>query len=68
MLKASMAGQLHSHSLRCRLGFHRWVCAENDLGEQVFMCYRCGHLDTDDDTNVVLSAFTYGAGGPKGSF
>lgn len=66
MLKASMAGELHSRSLRCRLGFHRWVSAENDLGEPVFMCYRCGHLDTDDDSNIVLSAFGYGAGAPKG--
>jgi hypothetical protein len=66
MLNAASAGDLHSNSLRCRLGFHRWAAARNDMGEVVSMCLRCGRLDTDDDRNIALSAFSYFAAGPKG--
>jgi hypothetical protein len=66
MLNTSCASELHSTSLRCRLGFHRWVEARNDMDEPVFMCLRCGHLSTWDDSNIPLSAFSYFAGAIRG--
>ena len=32
-------------SLRCRLGFHKWVGLRRANGERYAKCDRCGHLD-----------------------
>ena len=32
-------------SLRCRLGFHRWVGRRRTNGERYTVCYRCGRQD-----------------------
>jgi hypothetical protein len=47
-------------SLRCRLGFHKWLGLRRGSGEKYSLCARCGKVDDDGPTTHWSAGFSSG--------